>query len=107
LAYDDTGSNGAEVELEDVDVAPNEAKVIVTLAREEDSIDGWIDTIEGMEFDPGDTEEFPGRDVLRLAGEMILLAAGYDEAEVRGFLDTAPRNPAPMVDDDRDASDLP
>ncbi len=78
---------------EEIEIAPNEARVIVTLAREEEGIDGFIDTIEGLEFDPGDAEGASGRDVLRLAAEMVLIAAGYGEQEVQRFLDTASRGP--------------
>lgn len=78
---------------EDYDIATNEAKVVVTLMREEEGIDGFIDTIEGADFDPGDSEEFPGNDVLRLAAEMVLIGAGYSREDVVNFLDTAPRGP--------------
>ena len=100
MTYDETRDNGAEYVGDDIDVDPNQAQVIITLTRENDSIDGSIDTIEGMEFDPGDTDEFPSRDVLRLAAEMVLLAAGYDEAEVQNFLDTAPRGPVQFLEAD-------
>lgn len=94
---DDHAQNGLEfIEDEEADVAPNEARVIITLTREQEGIDGFIDTIEGLEFDPGDMEDFPGRDVLRLAAEMVLLAAGYDDAETRTFLETAPRGPVEL-----------
>jgi len=73
------------------DLAPNEAKITITLTREEEGIDGYIETDEGVEFDPGDIEDFPGGDVLRLAAEMVLAAAGYDEKHVEEFLDSAPR----------------
>ncbi len=98
MSYDENTTDGMELADEDEDVAPNEAKVIVTLTREDDGIDGFIDTIEGMEFDPGDTEDFAGGDVLRLAAEMILVAAGYDENEVQSFLETAPRGPMQLED---------
>ena len=80
------------------DVAPNEAKVIITLTREEEGIDGYIETSEGLDFDPGDIADFPGRDLLRLAAEMVLAAAGYDENQVQQFLDTAPRGPVQLYE---------
>jgi len=98
VSYDENTTDGMELADEEEDVAPNEAKVIVTLTRADDGIDGFIDTIEGMEFDPGDTDDFAGGDVLRLAAEMILVAAGYDENEVQSFLETAPRGPMQLED---------
>lgn len=85
-----------ELDAEDFDIAPNEAKVVITLARQEEGIDGFIDTVEGTDFDPGDTEGFSGSDVVRLAAEMVLIAAGYSEEDVQHFLDTAPRGPMPL-----------
>ena len=98
MSYDDNRADGMEAADDEGEIAANEAKVIVTLTREEDGIDGFIDTIEGMEFDPGDTDDFSGGDVLRLAAEMILVAAGYDENEVQSFLETAPRGPMQLED---------
>lgn len=91
-----TSQDGLHDDVDEIDLAPNEAKVIVTLIREEDGVSGVIDTIEGFDFDPGDTEEFVGRDLLRAAAEMVLMAAGYDDQEVQSFLDTASRAPVEM-----------
>ncbi len=97
MTYENDGAEAEEF-AEEQEIAPNEAQVIVTLTREQEGIDGYISTIEGMEFDPGDMEDFAGRDVLRLAAEMVLLAGGYDEQEVQTFLETAPRGPVELVD---------
>ncbi|ACZ42285.1 hypothetical protein Tter_1378 [Thermobaculum terrenum ATCC BAA-798] len=78
---------------EEIDVQPNEAKVLITLVRGEDGIDGFILTREGFDFDPGDTEGFPQSDVLRLASELLLRASGYEDRDVQQFLDSAPRGP--------------
>lgn len=85
---------------DDIGAADNEAKVIITLTREDEGIDGFIDTVEGTDFDPGDIDDFPGRDVLRLAAEMVLVAAGYDDQEVQGFLETATRGPIQLFETD-------
>lgn len=97
----DTSSNpnmqdGLDEDVDEIDLAPNEAKVIVTLIREEEGVSGVIDTIEGFDFDPGDTDEFVGRDLLRAAAEMVLMAAGYDDEEVQSFLETASRTPVEL-----------
>lgn len=91
MTYDENGMD--DFAGDEIDVAPNEAKVIITLTREEEGIDGFIDTVEGTDFDPGDIADYPGRDVLRLAAEMVLVAAGYEDEEVQRFLETAPRGP--------------
>ena len=98
MSYNDGADNGIEYTADEVDVAENEAKVIITLTRLDEGIDGFVDVVEGMEFDPGDTDGEPVLDVLRLAAEMVLVAAGYDEEEVAHFLDTAPRGPMQLED---------
>ncbi len=96
MTYDADPEYTADLDGDQIDLGANEAKVIITLAREDDAIDGFIDTIEGVDFDPGDAADFPSRDVLRLAAEMVLVAAGYDEQEVQNFLDTASRGPVQL-----------
>ncbi len=76
-----------------ISIATNEAKVVISLTREGDSISGYIETVEGVEFDPGDEGSFSGSDLLRLAAELVLTEAGYHEDEVSTFLDTASRGP--------------
>lgn len=99
MSYND----GTDDELEftgDEEIGENEAQIIITLQRTDDGVEGMVDAIEGVDFDPGDVQDGPGSDVLRLAAEMLLVAAGYDEDEVQNFLDTAPRGPVQMTDSD-------
>ncbi|MDP9350712.1 MAG: hypothetical protein M3P51_04125 [Chloroflexota bacterium] len=99
MSYND----GTDDELDfagEEEIGDNEAQVIITLQRTEDGVEGMVDAIEGMDFDPGDEETSPGNDLLRLSAEMLLVAAGYDENEVQNFLDTAPRGPVQMLDTD-------
>ena len=98
MSINDGNGDPMEFDDSDIDIADNEAQVIVTLSRDADSIEGYVDQIEGVEFDPGDTEDAPGMDTLRLAAEMVLVAAGYDEDEVHTFLDTASRGPVQVTD---------
>lgn len=99
-ANDGTADDRLEFDVDDVEIDENQAEVVVTLTRQDEGIEGYVDVREGVDFDPGDTEASPGMDVLRLAAEMVLVAAGYDEDEVQNFLDTAPRGPVQLTDAD-------
>lgn len=100
MSYDQNNDQELEFPEDEVEVAENEAKVIITLSRNGDEVDGYVDVYEGVEFDPGDTEDGSGVDTLRLAAELVLYAAGYNEDEVTEFLDTAGRGEPQVAEPD-------
>lgn len=99
MTYDENGTLDSQYVDDEYEPEPNQAKVIITLTREDDGIDGFIDTREGLDFDPGNIPEYAGSDVLRLAAEMVLVAAGYNDHEVEHFLNTAPRGPVRIYEE--------
>ncbi len=100
-ANDGTTNNDYQFGADDgVDIDENQAEIVITLTHTDEGIEGFVDVHEGVEFDPGDTQGGNGLDTLRLAAEMVLVAAGYDEDEVGNFLDTAPRGPVQLEDAD-------
>ncbi len=98
MTFRDPDGSDDSFGVPDFEIASNEARIIVTLTREDEGIDGYIEIDEGTEFDPGDTAGSPGQDVLRLAAEMVLVAAGYDEKQVVDFLNTAVRGPVQLIE---------